>query len=89
VKSNSLSVTSRSDYLDRIAEVHAEIDKLLASPKSEWPKREDGKLNMLQDRFDRAEAEAATTPSDETAKTVAETKAELDNYRNLLRQGGY
>ena len=76
--------TSRSDYLDRIAEVHAEIDKLLASPKSEWPKREDGKLNMLQASFGKAEAEAA-----KTAKALAEAKTALDNYRNLLRQGGY
>jgi hypothetical protein len=84
VKSNFLSVTSRSDYLDRIAEVHAEIDKLLASPKSEWPKRVDGKLNMLQASFDKAEVEAA-----KTAKALAEAKTALDNYKNLLRQGEY
>ena len=40
--------TARSDYLERIAAVHAEIDELLASPKSQWPKREDGKLNWLK-----------------------------------------
>ena len=58
--------------------------ELLASPKSEWPKRVDGKLNMLQASFDKAEVEAA-----KTAKALAEAKTALDNYKNLLRQGEY
>ena len=81
--------TSRSDYLDRIKAVHAKIDKLLASPRDKWPKREDGKLNWLQATFDKAEAEAAKTPSDETAKALAEADTNLENYMKLVRQGGY
>ena len=81
--------TSRSDYLDRITAVHAKVDKLLKSPNREWPKREDGKLNWLKDTLDRAEAEAAKSPSDETAKALAEAKANFENYSKLVRQGGY
>ena len=81
--------TSRSDYLDRIKAVHAKIDRLLTSPKSQWPKREDGKLNMLKAALDKAVAEAAKSPSDETAKALAEAKVSFENYTNLLRQGGY
>ena len=81
--------TSRSDYLDRITAVHAKIDKLLASPRSQWPKREDGKLNWLEAKLDKAEAEAANSPSAEAAKALAEAKVNFENYMKLVRQGGY
>ena len=81
--------TSRSDYLDRIATVHAKVYQLLASPKSEWPTREDGKLNWLKATLDKAEAEAAEAPSDETAKALTEAKVNFDNYMKLVRIGGY
>ena len=81
--------TSRSDYLDRIKAVHAQIDKLLESPKSDWPKREAGKLNWLKAKLDKAEADAAKAPSEETGKALAEAKTEFENYMKLVRAGGY
>ena len=81
--------TSRSDYLDRIKAVHAEIDELLTLPRNQWPKRQDGKLNWLKAKVDKAEAEAAKSPSDETANALAEAKTEYANYMKLVRAGGY
>jgi hypothetical protein len=81
--------TTRSDYLDRIKAVHAQIDKLLALPKDQWPKREDGKLNWLQARFDKAKTNAAKTKTSETAKALDEAGTDLKNYKALLSQGGY
>ena len=81
--------TSRSDYLDRIKAVHAEIDELLTLPRNQWPKRQDGKLNWLKAKVDKAEAEAAKSPSDETAKALGEAKTDFENYMKLVRQGGY
>ena len=81
--------TSRSKYTDRLKAVHAQIDKLLASPKSQWPERQDGKLNWLKARLDKAEAEAAKSPSGKTAKALAEAKTDFENYMKLVRAGGY
>jgi len=81
--------TSRSDYLDRIKAVHTEIEALLALPRDQWPTREDGKLNWLKARLDKARAEAAKSPSDETAKALGEAKTEYANYMKLVRAGGY
>jgi len=81
--------TSARDYLDRITAAHSKLDKLLASPKGQWPKRQDGKLNWLQARVSEASAEAASTKSAETAKALAEAKAALDKYMALVRMGGY
>ena len=81
--------TSRSEYLDRIKAVHAEIETLLTLPRDQWPKRQDGKLNWLKAKVDKAEAEAAKSPSDETAKALAEAKVDFENYMKLVRQGGY
>ena len=81
--------TSRSDYLDRIKAVHTEIDELLTLPRNQWPKRQDGKLNWLKAKVDKAEAEAAKSPSDETAKALGEAKTDFENYMKLVRQGGY
>ena len=89
MKSNLLSVTSRSDYLDRIAEVHAEIARLLKLPKDQWPGRRDGKLHWLRSKVEKAAAKAAESPSEETAKALAEVKADLANYMKLVQQGGY
>jgi hypothetical protein len=72
-----------------IAAVHAQIDTLLASPKSWWPKREDGKLNWLKTKVDAAEAEATKSPSPEAAKALAEAKVDFENYMKLVRVGGY
>jgi len=81
--------TSRSDYLDRIKAVHAEIDGLLTLPRDKWPKREDGKLNWLKTKVDAAEAEATKSPSPEAAKALAEAKVDFENYMKLVRAGGY
>ena len=71
--------TSRSDYLDRIKAVHAEIDRILASPKDQWPEREDGKLNWLKKRVAEAKDD----------KARAEIQAVLTRYMGYVRQGGY
>jgi len=71
--------TSARDYLDRITATHAKVTELLALPKDQWPKRQDGKLNMLKKRA--AEAKGA--------KDLAEAKADLANYMKLVNQGGY
>jgi hypothetical protein len=81
--------TSRSECLDRIKAVHAEIDELLTLPRNQWPKRQDGKLNWLKAKVDKAEAEAAKSPSAETAKALAEAKTDFENYMKLVRKGGY
>ena len=81
--------TSRSECLDRIKALHAEIDELLALPRNQWPKRQDGKLNWLKAKVDKAEAEAAKSPSDETAKALGEAKTEYANYMKLVGAGGY
>ena len=81
--------TSRSDYFDRITAVHAEIDKLLASPKSQWPARQDGKLNSLKAEAEKAKTEAVKANSPETAKALAEAETNLENYMKLVNQGGY
>ena len=51
--------------------------------------RQDGKLNWLKAKVDKAEAEAAKSPSDETAKALGEAKTDFENYMKLVRQGGY
>ena len=81
--------TSARDYLDRITAAHTKLDKLLASPKGQWPERQDGKLRWLEARLAKAEAEAAKTKSAETANALAEAKAALDRYTALVRMGGY
>ena len=60
-----------------------------ALPRSLWPKRVDGKLNWLEAKLDKAEAEAAKSPSAEAAKALAEAKVNFENYMKLVRQGGY
>ena len=74
-----VEATSARDYLDRITAAHARIDQLLALPKDQWPKRQDGKLNWLKKRLGEAKDD----------KTRAEIQADLTKYEGYVRQGGY
>ena len=71
--------TSARDYLDRITAAHARVDQLLALPKDQWPKRQDGKLNWLKKRLGEAKDD----------KTRAEIQADLTKYEGYVSQGGY
>ena len=77
--------TTARDYLDRIAAAHTKLDKLLTLPKSQWPARQDGKLNWLKAKVDKAEAAVAKTKSTETDKALAEAKANLAKYMGYMR----
>jgi hypothetical protein len=79
------AATSRRDYLDGITAVHAKIDKLLALPRSQWPKRLDGKLNWLRARVDKAEVKAAQTPSATALDALGEARTDLANYAKSAR----
>ena len=83
--------TTARDYLDLITATHTRIDKLLNSPKSQWPARQDGKLLSLEAKVAEAKAqsEAAGTNSDEAAKALAEVSNELKRYVELVQMGGY
>jgi hypothetical protein len=81
--------TSARDYLDLITTTHARLDQLLASPKEQWPKRQDGKLNSLQAKLADAKAAADTAKSPEADKALAEATAALEKYVKLVRMGGY
>jgi hypothetical protein len=71
--------TSARDYLDRITAAHAQLNKLLAAPRSQWPQRQDGKLNWLTARVVKARG----------AQAKAEAKADLEKYEKLVLAGGY
>ena len=81
--------TELQDYLNRITDVHARIDELLAAPKSQWPEREDGKLHMLRAAFEKAAQEVVASSSVENNGRLEQAKAELEKYMSLIRQGGY
>ena len=74
--------TAAGDYLDIITTTHTHVDKLLDSPRSQWPKRQDGKLNWLKKCVAEAESDLAEKESDLTkAKdSLVEVKADLENY---------
>jgi hypothetical protein len=78
--------TTAGDYLDKITAAHINLDKLLALPKSQWPKRQDGKLKWLKKRI--AEPEA-NPDKGEPQVNVDEAKADLEKYLKLVRVGGY
>ncbi len=80
--------TSARDYLYEIITAHKQIDKLLASPKNQWPERFDGKLKWLKGRVTAAEAEDAKSKTEESAKALAEAKTDLENYIKVVGAGG-
>jgi hypothetical protein len=82
-----VSGTTAQDYLERITAAHAKLDKLLKSPKSTWPQRQDGKLNWIKNRLAQAEGNLAKAHDDlaKAKKNVSELKTELENYMKLLQ----
>ncbi len=80
--------TSAQEYLDVIKAANARIDKLLVSPKSQWPEQIDGKMVWLEKRVKDAEAEAAKANTPEAAKTLEEARTDLANYIEVVKQGG-
>ena len=81
--------TSARDYLDLITTTHARVDRLLTLPQSQWPKRQDGKLNSLTAKLVQARAEADRTKSPEADEALAEATAALEKYMKRVRMGGY
>jgi hypothetical protein len=79
--------TTTKDYLDTITATHERLDEWLKGPKSDWPRRQDGKLNWIKNRLAQAEGDLARAHDDlaKAKKDVSELKTELENYMRLLQ----